>query len=200
MAVTERDILMGPRGKKVITHMATKAQLTKIESPFKFWHSPCIQHWKEVNFCLGIGKKVKKWKKKKFLEKWPFLRQSGTWKSSITINIFGKLKYDANFVYLGPKLRVGALLPRICPKLATFGMSPRKWPVPPKKWAWSSRKKVVLSRSRQLVTKSFAPSTKNRIFGQCLAHFAFLGDLGHMLAFMANLMSCATKKQCEWGA
>ena len=94
MAVTERDILMGPRGKKVITHMATKAQLTKIESPFKFWHSPCIQHWKEVNFCLGIGKKVKKWKKKKFLEKWPFLRQSGTWKSSITINIFGKLKSD----------------------------------------------------------------------------------------------------------
>ena len=51
---------------------------------------------------------------------------AGTQKSSITINVFGKLKYDSTFVDLGPKLRVVALLSRHSPKMAKIQDEPQK--------------------------------------------------------------------------
>ena len=51
---------------------------------------------------------------------------SGTQKSSIIINIFGKLIYEASFVDLGSKLRVVALLSCHSPKMAKIQDEPQK--------------------------------------------------------------------------
>ena len=90
---------------------------------------------------IGVtSTKIDFWPKIRFF--WPFFFGkravspsilARTQKSSITINIFGKMKSRAIFVILGPKLRVVPILSRYSPKMAKFGMSLGKWPIPRKR-------------------------------------------------------------------
>ena len=48
-----------------------------------------------------------------------------THKSSITVNDFGKLKYDESFIDLGPKLTLVVLLSRYPPKMAKIWHEPQ---------------------------------------------------------------------------
>lgn len=51
---------------------------------------------------------------------------AGTQKSSITVNIFGKLKYDTSFLDIRSKLMIVALLSCYFPKMAKIQDEPQK--------------------------------------------------------------------------
>ena len=129
------------------------------------------------------------------------------------INVFNMKKVS----HWNPDMRVPKFLlhaPKnwiLGPKTAKFGPKLAFWakyrhfcPIWSKAWPKNDANKLSLWFSVMLVPKLLLTPIKIRIFGPKMAKFgpksSFLVILGQILAFLAHVVQCPTKIQCEQSA
>ena len=110
-----------------------------------------------------------------------------------------------NFYSLPPKkLDSGPKNGQIWPKMAFSAKYWHFWPTWSNSWPKNNANKLPKWFFVMLVPKLLLNPIKIRLFGPKMAKFgqksSFLVILGQILAFLAHIVQCPTKIQCEQGA
>ena len=110
-----------------------------------------------------------------------------------------------NFYSLPPKNWIwGPKTAKFGPKLAFWAKYRHFWPTWSKGWPKNNANKLPKWFSVMLVPKLLLNPIKIRLFGPKMAKFgpksSFLVILGQILAFLAHVVQCPTKIQCEQSA